>query len=163
MAKPATFTFRDPRVGDMAWIAHRHGVLYASEYGWDATFEAMVAEIAADYIKTRDPSCERCWIAESQGAVVGSATVVREDAETAKLRMVYVEPEMRGSGLGRALVNEAIAYARQKGYRRMTLWTNSVLIAARRIYETSGFTLVKEEPHHSYGHDLIGEYWARDL
>ena len=105
MAKPATFTFRAPRVGDMAWIAHRQGVLYAAEYGWDATFEAMVAEIAADYIKTRDPSCERCWIAEPQGAVVGSATVVREDAETAKLRMVYVEPEMRGSGLGRALVN----------------------------------------------------------
>ena len=158
MPKSATFTFREPRVGDMTWIAHRHGALYAAEYDWDATFEAMVAEIAADFIKTRVPACERCWIAESTGAVVGAATVVREDAETAKLRMFYVEPEMRGSGLGRALVNEAIGYARQTGYRRMTLWTNSVLIAARRLYETSGFELIKTEPHHGYCHDLIGEY-----
>jgi GNAT superfamily N-acetyltransferase len=144
-------------------VAYCHGALYAAEYGWDETFEAMFAEIAADLIKTRDPTCERCWIAESDGTVVGSATVVREDAETAKLRMVYVEPEMRGSGLEQALVNEAIAYVLQTSYRRTTLWTNSVLVAARRIYETSGSELIEEEPHQSYGHDLIGEYWARDL
>jgi GNAT superfamily N-acetyltransferase len=154
---------RPPRPGDIGWVIHRHGVLYAAEYGWDATFEAMVAKVAADFIETFDPA--RCWcrIAERDGAILGSAFVVPKDAATAKLRLVYVEPSARGEKLGRRLLDEATAFARAAGYRRMTLWTNDVLVAARRLYSTAGFMLVASEAYRGFGKDLVGETWERDL
>lgn len=159
----ANYLLRDPRPGDMGWIVHRHGALYAQEYGWNMEFEALVAEIVAKYVKEHDPAGERCWIAEKDGKVVGSAFVVRHDAETAKLRLLYVEAAARGLGIGRRLVDECLRFARQAGYTRMVLWTNSVLVDARRIYERAGFRLIEEAPHHSFGKDLVGETWARDL
>jgi GNAT superfamily N-acetyltransferase len=147
----------------MGWITHRQAVLYAQEYGWDAHFEALVAEIVAQFIKAFDPRRERCWIAERAGAIVGSVFVVKDSEATAKLRLLYVEPAARGLGIGRRLVKECIAFARASGYRQLTLWTNSVLTSARRIYEAEGFRLTKEEHHHSFGHDLVGQYWTLDL
>ena len=146
-----TFMLRDPQPGDLGWITHRQAILCAREYGWDWTFEALVAEISGKFAREFDPEYERCWIAEREGEVVGSVFVVREDDVTAKLRLLYVEPSARGLGLGRRLVEECIRFAGDKGYGRMVLWTNDVLTAARRIYETTGFSLIEEEPHVSFG------------
>jgi DNA-binding MarR family transcriptional regulator/GNAT superfamily N-acetyltransferase len=157
------WTLRPHRPGDMGWIIHRHGELYAQEYGWDETFEALVAEIAASFIREFNPARERCWIAEQGGAIVGSVFVVRQSDDTAKLRLLYVEPWARGLGIGRRMVDECIRFARDAGYRRMTLWTNNVLVAARKIYVHAGFRLVKAERHRSFGHDLVGEQWDLEL
>ena len=159
----ASYVLRDPGPGDMGWIVHKQAVLYAQEYGWNAEYEALVAEIVAKYIRDYDATSERCWIAERDGTPVGSVFVVRHDAQTAKLRLLYVDASARGMGIGHRLVDECLRFARSAGYKRMILWTNSVLTDARRIYEKAGFQLVEEESHHSFGKDLTGQIWARDL
>jgi GNAT superfamily N-acetyltransferase len=160
---PSGYLLRDPRPGDMGWIVHRQAVLYAQEYGLNWEFEALVAEIVARYVREFDPVSERCWIAQIGEQIVGSVFVVRHDAGTAKLRLLYVEPSARGLGIGRRLVDECLAFARQAGYASMALWTNSVLVDARRIYERAGFRLVEASPHHSFGQDLVGQTWVIDL
>jgi DNA-binding MarR family transcriptional regulator/GNAT superfamily N-acetyltransferase len=157
------YVLRPHQPGDMGWIIHRHGVLYAREYGWDETFEALVAEIAAKFIRTLDPKRERCWVAEREGANVGSVFLVRKSETVAQLRLMYVEPDARGLGIGRRLAEECIRFGRQAGYRKIVLWTNSVLATARHIYQKAGFRLVHSEPHQSFGHDLIGETWELPL
>ena len=142
---------------------HRHGALYAAEYGWDATFEALVAEVAAQFIRSFDPARERCWVAERDGAILGSVFLVRQDDATAKLRLLYVEPSARGLGLGGRFVDECVRFAEEAGYRAITLWTNSVLASARRLYESRGFRLIRSEPHRSFGHELVGETWTRTV
>jgi GNAT superfamily N-acetyltransferase len=154
---------RGLQVGDIGWVAHRQGILYAQEYGWDGTFEALVAEIAAQFVKKFDAEWEKAWIAEREGQVLGSVFLVKVSEQEAKLRLLYVEPEMRGTGLGRRLTQECIAFAKARGYQQLTLWTNDILHAARHIYQTAGFVLLSEEKHHSFGHDLVGQYWALDL
>jgi GNAT superfamily N-acetyltransferase len=158
-----TLTLRDPVPGDIGWIIHRQARLYAQEYGWDWTFEALLADIAGRFIRDFQPGRERCWVAERGGAIVGSVFVVRQDDETAKLRLLYVEPSARGLGIGRRLVDAALRFAEAGGYRRMVLWTNDVLVAARHIYEAEGFRLVSQDPHRSFGKDLVGQEWARAL
>ncbi|WP_313437027.1 bifunctional helix-turn-helix transcriptional regulator/GNAT family N-acetyltransferase [Stenotrophomonas sp.] len=157
------YLLRDPRPGDMGWVVHKQAQLYATEYGWNSEFEALLAEIVSTYLRDYDPASDRCWIAEQHGDIIGSVFVVRHDARTAKLRMLYVDASARGLGIGRRLVEEAIAFARSAGYSRMVLWTNKVLHDAVRLYEKAGFTLVEEEQHHSYGKDQVSQVWARDL
>jgi DNA-binding MarR family transcriptional regulator/N-acetylglutamate synthase-like GNAT family acetyltransferase len=156
--KPA-YILRPHQPGDMGWVIHRHGVLYAQEYQWDERFEALVAEIAAKFIRTFDPRRERCWIAERDGQIVGCVFLVKHSKTVAKLRMLLVEPAARGMGIGRRLVEECVRFARQAGYRKITLWTQSSLHAARGIYEKAGFGLVEHHRHHSWGHDLVAETW----
>jgi len=157
------YLLRPHQPGDMGWVVERHGVLYNSEYGWDETFEALVAGIVSEFINNFDVKKERCWMAEMNGEIVGSVFVVKKTDDIAKLRLLIVDPKARGMGIGKRLVDECIRFARQAGYHKMTLWTNNVLTAARHIYKTAGFQLVKEEPHHSYGHDLVGETWDLEL
>lgn len=162
----ALIALRTHRPGDIGWIVERHGALYAEEYGWDTTFEALVAEIGAAFLRRHDPARERCWIAEdAAGERLGSVMIVRdgEDAATARLRLLLVEPAARGRGLGRRLVAQAEAFAREAGYRRATLWTNSCLLAARRIYAAAGWRMTRAEPYRGFGHDLVGETWEKDL
>jgi DNA-binding MarR family transcriptional regulator/GNAT superfamily N-acetyltransferase len=153
------FVLRPHEPGDMGWVTHRHGVLYAQEYGWDEHFEALVAQIVADFINHYNPARERCWIAEMDEEIIGSVFVVQSSETVAKLRLLLVEPRARGLGLGTRLVEECIRFARRRGYQKLMLWTNSILLEARHIYEKTGFHLVAEEAHHSFGHDLIGETW----
>jgi DNA-binding MarR family transcriptional regulator/GNAT superfamily N-acetyltransferase len=154
---------REPRPGDMGWVVQSHGSLYAGEYGFDSSFEGLVAEIAARFLSSFDASRERCWIADIDGAQVGSVFLVRHTDDVAKLRLLLVDPAGRGQGLGQRLVAECISFARQCGYRKITLWTQSILVAARKIYQDAGFVLVATEPHRSFGQSLIGETWEREL
>jgi GNAT superfamily N-acetyltransferase len=156
-------TLRTHRPGDIGWIIQRHGELYWDEYAWNAEFEALVAEIAAGFLRNYDPERERCWIAEVDGNRAGSIMCVRVDDETAKLRLLLVEPSARGLGIGGRLVDECISFARSAGYKTLALWTNDVLGDARRLYERRGFSLVEREPHRSFGHDLVAETWSLNL
>jgi DNA-binding MarR family transcriptional regulator/N-acetylglutamate synthase-like GNAT family acetyltransferase len=155
----ARYLLRPHRVGDMGWIVSRHGALYAQEYGWNIEFEALVAEIAAKFLQNFKPQREFCWIAETEGENVGSVMLVEGTDTVAKLRLLLVEPGARGQGIGGRLVQECLRFAREVRYQKVTLWTNSVLLAARRLYEKSGFQMVDAQPHHSFGQDLVGETW----
>jgi GNAT superfamily N-acetyltransferase len=164
VAAPARATIRRlDRPGDLGWVVMAHGELYDIEFGWDIRFETLVARIVADYAADHDPAREAAWIAEVDGRRVGCVFCVAENETTAKLRILLVDPRGRGHGLGRRLVDTCLDFARAAGYRRITLWTNDVLASARRIYQATGFELVEQEPHHSFGHNLVGQNWARDL
>ncbi|MBR1153496.1 helix-turn-helix domain-containing GNAT family N-acetyltransferase [Bradyrhizobium sp. JYMT SZCCT0428] len=162
-AAAARAILRTHRPGDMGWVVQSHGAFYASEYGFDSSFEALVAEIAAKFLTSFDASRERCWIAELNGVPVGSVFVVKHSDDVAKLRLLLVDPAGRGQRLGQRLVAECVAFARATGYRRMTLWTQSILVAARKIYQDAGFELVATEPHRSFGQSLVGETWEMEL
>jgi DNA-binding MarR family transcriptional regulator/GNAT superfamily N-acetyltransferase len=161
-ARPV-FLLRSHRPGDIGWVVSRHGAIYAQEYGWDISFEALVAEITGQFIRSFDPAREHCWIAEIDGETVGSIFLVKASDEVAKLRLLLVEKNARGLGVGRALTDQCIRFAREKGYRSITLWTQSILVAARDIYQRTGFVRVATEPHHSFGVDLVGETWEMKL
>ena len=158
-APEAPITVRAHQPGDIGWLIARHGEFYAQEYKWEMTFEGLVAEIAGKFLTNFDPEREHCWIAERNGDRLGCIFCVKQTKSVAKLRLLLVDPAARGTGLGTRLVGECIAFARQAGYKKLTLWTNDLLHAARRIYQRAGFVLVKEEKHHSFGHDLVGQFW----
>jgi GNAT superfamily N-acetyltransferase len=157
--KQPKIKLRAPRPGDMGWVVQQHGEIYAREFGWNAEFEALVAEIVARYIRQHDATCERCWIAELNGQRVGSVFVVRKSKNVAQLRMLILAPAARGLGLGARLTDECLKFARNKGYKKMVLWTNSGLLKARAIYTARGFILTKSEPYLGFGHTLVGETW----
>ena len=158
-----SYLLRSPQAGDMGWVVQANGSLYAQEYGWNESYEALVAQIVADFGKNYDSKKERCWIVEKDGQNVGSVFLVKESDEVARLRLLIVDPKARGLGIGKRLVAECTRFARQAGYKKITLWTNSVLVAARKIYQQAGYNLVKKEKHNSFGHDLIGETWELEL
>ena len=157
------YLLRAPRAGDMGWIVARHGTLYAEEYGWDERLEALIAEIVAAFVRNQDPRRERCWIADQQGENVGSVLLVRETDEVARLRLLLVEPKARGLGIGARLVDDSLRFAREAHYRKVTLWTHTVLTAARRIYEAAGFKLVDQWKHEMFGKQLDAETWELEL
>lgn len=163
--QPARVTVRRADLpGDLGWVVMAHGEVYNQQFGWDTDFEALVARIVADYATHHDPTREAAWIAEAQGERAGCIVLVAGDEPgVAKLRILLVTPSARGLGIGTRLVQECLAFAREAAYRQVTLWTNDVLVSARRIYETFGFALTEEQPHHSFGHDLIGQNWTLDL
>jgi DNA-binding MarR family transcriptional regulator/GNAT superfamily N-acetyltransferase len=160
---PRTVVLRPPESGDFGWVVARHGAIYAAEYGWDESFEGLVARIVSDYLADHDPEREAAWIAEVDGEPVGCVFCVAKDETTAQLRILLVEPSARGLGIGSRLVDECLRFATRAGYTTMTLWTNDVLVSARRIYEAAGFELVEESPHRSFGQDLVGQHWSRPL
>lgn len=157
----ARITLRTHRPGDIGWIIHRHGEVYAREYDWDGTFEAIAAEIGADFLRNYDPTCERCWIAEVDGARAGSVMLIRdrERENVARLRVLLVEPNARGRGVGRMLVHQCTEFARSAGYAAITLWTSNVLTDARRLYEQEGYRRMEMRPHNAYGKQMTGEVW----
>ena len=157
--RPTPYVLRPPQPGDIGWVVHRHGALYAQEYGYDERFEALVAEIAARFVQNFDPKRERCWIAERDGEIVGSVFLVRKTKATAKLRLLLVEPQARGLGIGKRLIDECVRFARRAGYRKLMLWTQSDLSAARHLYAIAGFRKVGEERHESFGKKLVAETW----
>ncbi len=161
--KRAPFTLRPRQPGDMGWIIRRQTQLYASEFGWDGSFEAMLADIAGKFVAKFNPRTDNCWIAERNGEIAGSVFLVPASKGTGQLRMLYVEPSARGLGIGRRLVEECIGDARTKGYKKLMLWTNDILVSARKIYIAAGFRLVKEERHDSFGKKLVGQFWLLDL
>jgi DNA-binding MarR family transcriptional regulator/GNAT superfamily N-acetyltransferase len=159
----AGYTIRTHRPGDIGWIVHRHGVLYAKEYGWDERFEALVARVVADFVDRFDPNRERCWVAERNGEIVGSIFAVKKSKTVAKLRLLYVEPSARGLGIGARLVDEMIRFSREVGYKRIVLWTQSDLLSARKIYKAKGFELTGTEGHDLFGSPLTAETWELEL
>jgi DNA-binding MarR family transcriptional regulator/N-acetylglutamate synthase-like GNAT family acetyltransferase len=158
-----SFILRNPEAGDYGWVVQKNGEIYAEEYRWDEKYEGLVAEIVAEFIRNFDPKRERCWIAEKDGVNRGAVFLVKKDETTAKLRLLIVDPEARGLGIGQRLVEECTRFARKAGYRKITLWTNSILSAARRIYEKEGYKMVEAKAHHSFGQALVGETWELDL
>lgn len=164
-SREPTVTIRPYRVGDVGWAIERHGQLYAQEYGWNEEFEALVAKLFAQFATQHDPAAEQFWVAAIDGERAGCVFVVRseKDAIAAQLRCLLVDPKFRGFGVGRRLVDECIQFCKSAGYRRIILWTNDILVSARRIYQAAGFSLIEQTPHRSFGHDLVGQYWAREL
>ena len=160
---PPAWTLRQPEPGDIGWVVERHAALYAAEYGFDARFEALVAQVAGAFLAQHDPRRERCWIAERDGVRLGTVFLMRKSDEVGKLRLLIVEPSARGIGIGKGLVDACIAFAREAGYRRLTLWTNDILLAARGIYRAAGFRLVASAPHRDFGPKMLGEDWELDL
>jgi len=162
-SRSSPWLLRQHQPGDIGWVVSRHGALYAEEYSFDARFEALVARVAGEFLAQHDPVRERCWIAECDGVNVGSVFLVRKSDDEAKLRLLLVEPAARGLGIGRRLVAECVGFARAAGYRRITLWTNEVLVAARAIYQQAGFRLMASEPHRDFGPPMVGEDWELTL